>query len=192
MRISACHNGQIVFPTTINDSAIEDMVRLPRRISKYFVGEADLEKQKLIWGYVYNRLVNGGLNAVLDEADEFYRRACAFRRRPTQVWHVGDPCYINGEGHGELFFVEGLQDLGMFVNGCRESQYKAYRPTFLELFWHLLRYRAGLRILKEKTSRWTPKELRELPRKIQREVKEAQAEARRLQSSLELLDAWMR
>lgn len=193
MRLSAYINdyGRLS-PYTLGTHMEEGMVRLPRRLTRYLSGARTSEEMDLAWNHLRDHLSGGNLPDLLDQAGEFCRARRAFRRRPQRAWRVGDPCYITGEGHGKLFFVQVINGSCISCGDGWESSYKLYRPTFLELFGHLVRDRWNLRLYEARANRYTPKQLREQSRGVQREVKEAARMADCTRTSLTLLEAWMR
>lgn len=123
----------------------ERLVRLPRRLVKYLQGTT--EDPRHLW--YHGRLLLeewASIHKALDLADEFLRGARRFRIRFRGPWRVGDPCYVNGEGHGNLFFVQALEPSCLIVNGCRENRRKVYRPSYPDLFRELLRERHNLQL----------------------------------------------
>lgn len=163
------------------------LVRLPRRIAKYLrsnMTDLDRWNSDHVQYHARYNLQETQVSRLLTQADSFLPQLRTFRRRAPRAWSVGDPCYVNGEGHGNLLFIQQIENTSTFiVNGCRESAHKVYRPTFHELVRHLERAQEELgRLTLTLETFWTPKHRREASGRARREL---QAMIRRQETLLE-------
>lgn len=152
------------------------LVRLPRRIAKYLrsnMTDLDRWNSDHVQYHARYNLQETRVSRLLSQADSFLPQLRTFRQRAPRPWRVGDPCYVNGEGHGNLLFIQQIEGAGtMIVDGSRESAYKVYRPTFHELVRHLERAQEGLARITPAVNAWTPKQRREASGRAKRELEE--------------------